>query len=128
MAATPREDLTHQEQGGNPVAVAAVLCAAAMLGWMGRSLVTGQIPFTGDLLHFHYPLRDFYARALAAGQPFDWMPSLFNGFYLVGEGQLGGYHPVHWLLYRVLALDRAFAIELVLAYPVLFTGTWLWLR
>jgi len=33
-----------------------------------------------------------------------------------------------WLLYRNLPLDRAFATELVLAYPVLFTGAWLWLR
>jgi hypothetical protein len=100
----------------------------AMLAWMGRSIVTGQIPFTGDLLHFHYPLRDFYARALAANQPFDWMPGLFSGFYVVGEGQLGGYHPLHWLLYRAQPLDRAFAIELVLAYPFLWAGMWLWLR
>ena len=105
-----------------------VAASLAMLAWMGRSIVTGQIPFTGDLLHFHYPLRDFYARALAAGQPFDWLPGLFSGFYVVGEGQLGGYHPLHWLLYRALPLDRAFAIELVLAYPFLFAGMWLWLR
>ena len=56
----------------------------AMLAWMGRSLVTGQIPFTGDLLHFHYPLRDFYARALAGGQRFDWLPGLFSGFWRRG--------------------------------------------
>ena len=99
-----------------------------MLLWMARPLLTGQVPFTGDLLHFHYPLRDFYAGALAAGQPFDWMPSLFGGFYLVGEGQLGGYHPWHWLLYRFIPLDTAFAIELITAYPVLFAGTLLWLR
>ena len=104
------------------------ICAGAMLAWMGRSLVTGQIPFTGDLLHFHYPLRDFYARALANGHGFDWMPSLYSGFYVVGEGQLGAYHPLHFLLYRLLPLDRAFAVELVLAYPFLFAGTWLWLR
>ncbi len=128
MPATSREPLTDPQPGSRWVAGAAFLCSAAMLAWMGRALVTGQIPFTGDLLHFHYPLRDFYARALATGQPFDWMPALFNGFYLVGEGQVGGYHPVHWLLYRLLPLDRAFAIELVLAYPVLFTGAWLWLR
>ena len=105
-----------------------VAASLAMLAWMARSLFTGQIPFTGDLLHFHYPLRDFYARQLGAGQPFDWMPGLFAGFYVVGEGQLGGYHPLHWLLYRALPLDRAFAAELVLAYPLLFAGTWLWLR
>ena len=110
------------------MAWAALAASLAMLAFMARSLVTGQIPFTGDLLHFHYPLRDFYARQLAAGQPFDWMPGLFAGFYVVGEGQLGGYHPLHWLLYRGLPLDRAFAVELVLAYPLLFAGTWLWLR
>ena len=110
------------------MAWAALAASLAMLAFMARSLVTGQIPFTGDLLHFHYPLRDFYARQLGAGQPFDWMPGLFAGFYVVGEGQLGGYHPLHWLLYRALPLDRAFALELVLAYPLLFAGTWLWLR
>ena len=110
------------------LAAAALLGSLAMLAFMVRSLVTGEIPFTGDLLHFHYPLRDFYARQLVAGQPFDWMPGLFGGFYVVGEGQLGGYHPLHWLLYRTLPLDRAFAIELVIAYPFLFAGVWLWLR
>ena len=110
------------------LAAAALLGSLAMLAFMARSLVTGEIPFTGDLLHFHYPLRDFYARQLSAGQPFDWMPGLFGGFYVVGEGQLGGYHPLHWLLYRTLPLDRAFAIELVVAYPFLFAGMWQWLR
>ena len=114
--------------GQRLVTAVVVACAVLMLAWMGRSVVTGQIPFTGDLLHFHYPLRDFYARALAGGYRFDWMPSLFNGFYVVGEGQLGAYHPLHWLLYRFLPLDRAFAVELVSAYPILFAGTWLWLR
>jgi hypothetical protein len=106
------------------VAVASIL----MLGWMGRSAITGLVPFTGDLLHFHYPLRDFYAAALAKGQPFDWMPSFFTGFYIVGEGQLGGYHPLHLLLYRLLPLDRAFAIELIAAYPFVFAGMRLFLR
>jgi hypothetical protein len=99
-----------------------------MLLWMGRALFTGEIPFTGDLLHFHYPLRDFYASALARGERFDWMPSLFNGFYVVGEGQLGAYHPLHWLLYRFLPLDRAFAIEMVAAYPFMFIGALWFLR
>jgi hypothetical protein len=103
--------------------------AASWLCWRGWA-GSGHRPdsFTGDLLHFHYPLRDFYARALADGQRIDWLPGLFSGFYVVGEGQLGGYHPLHWLLYRALPLDRAFAVELVVAYPCLFAGTWLWLR
>ena len=107
------------------------LSLAAGLGlllWMGRSVATGDVPFTGDLLHLHYPLRDFYARALGRGEPVAWMPSLFNGFYVLGEGQLGAYHPFHWALYRWLPLTTAFAIEILSAYPFLFAGTWLWLR
>jgi len=99
-----------------------------MFAWMSRPAWNGQIPFTGDLLHQHYPLRDFYAQAIASGWSFDWMPSLFNGFYVVGEGQLGAYHPAHWLLYRFLPLDTAFNVEVVAAYPFLFVGTWLLLN
>ena len=102
--------------------------SAAMFLWMARPLLTGEVPFTGDLLHFHYPLRDFYSQALSNGLRFDWMPSLFSGFYVVGEGQLGAYHPLHWLLYRLLPLDVAFDIEIVAAYPFMFAGMWLFLR
>ena len=56
------------------------------------------------------------------------MPSLFNGFYLAGEGQAGTYPPLHWLLYRLLPLNPAFAIEIVVAYPCLFLGTFMFLR
>jgi hypothetical protein len=105
-----------------------LVISGLMLLWMARPLLTGTIPFTGDLLHFHYPLRDFYARALASGHRFDWMPELFAGFYVTGEGQLGPYHPLHLVLYRLLPLDTAFGIELVAAYPFMFAGAWLFLR
>jgi hypothetical protein len=102
--------------------------SAAMLLFMARPLFTGEVPVTGDLFELHYPLRQFYAQALATGQRFDWMPSLFTGLYVVGEGQLGAYHPLHWLLYRMLPLDTAFIIEIVVSYPFMFIGTWLFLR
>jgi hypothetical protein len=102
--------------------------AVLMLGWMGRSLLTGEIPFTGDLLHWNYPIRDFYARALAEGHRVWWWPAIFGGFDVAGEGQLGALHPLHWLLYRVIPLDRAFIIELVAPYVFLFAGAWLFLR
>jgi hypothetical protein len=110
------------------VVLVALGASAAMMLWMMRPLFRGEIPFTGDLLHLHYPLREFYANALASGQRFDWMPSLLGGFYVVGEGQVGGYHPFHWLLYRFVALDHAFMLELVAAYPFMFAGTFLFLR
>lgn len=124
-AASPRDDPARP-----PVRVAplAILLSAGLLLWMGRAVFTGDVPLTGDLLHFHYPLREFYARALAGGHRVSWMPGLFNGFSVVGEGQLGAFHPLHWWLYSSLPLPRAFAVELVAAYPVIFAGTWLWLR
>ncbi len=105
-----------------------LIASATALGWMGRAIVTGKIPFTGDLLHWNYPIRDFYAGALARGQHGWWMPTLFGGFDIAGEGQLGVFHPLHWLLYRLLPLDRAFAIELIAPYLIALAGTWLFLR
>ena len=81
-----------------------VAASLAMLAWMGRSIVTGQIPFTGDLLHFHYPLRDFYAAPLAAGQPFDWMPGLFSRLLRGGGGAAGRLSPA-----ALAAVSRAAA-------------------
>jgi hypothetical protein len=99
-----------------------------MLLWMGRHVFTNEIPYSGDLLNLHYPLRDFYANALKHGFRFDWMPSIFGGFYLSGEGELGPYHPLHLALYRFLPLDTAFNIEVVFSYPFAFAGTWLFLH
>ena len=99
-----------------------LFAAMAVPFWAGRLYVAD------DLGAFHLPIRAHYAQQLARGQPFDWMPQLFCGFYLSGEGQLGGYHPLHWLLYRLLPLPTAFAWELLLSYPLMMVGMWLFLR
>ena len=88
----------------------------------------GRVYVADDLGEFHLPLRNFYAEQLRAGERFDWMPSLFGGFYVTGEGQLGGYHPLHGLLYRWLPLGAAFDLELLASYPLLFGGMFLFLR
>lgn len=104
------------------------LLALGLLAALAWPLFAGRVYMADDLGAFHLPLRDFYARQLAAGEPFDWMPSLYCGFYVTGEGQLGAYHPVHQLLYRLLPLGAAFDWELLLHYPCLLIGTYLWLR
>jgi hypothetical protein len=96
-----------------------LFAAMAMPFWLGRVYVAD------DLGAFHLPLRDFYARQLAAGESWDWMPTLFCGFYVTGEGQLGGYHPLHWLLYRTLPLGAAFNLELLASYPLMAIGMYL---
>jgi hypothetical protein len=106
----------------------ALLAAVLLLGIAATPLFTGQVLVRDDLSCFHLPLRHFYAECLARGHNFDYLPHLFNGFHLHGEGQGGMYHPAHWALYRYLPLDVAFSLELLLSYPLLLLGVALLLR
>lgn len=105
-----------------------LLAATLLFVALAAPFFAQRVYVADDLGEFHLPVRDFYARQLAAGESFDWMPSLYGGFYVAGEGQLGGYHPWHWLLYRTLPLGAAFDIELLSSYPLMFAGGFLFLR
>jgi hypothetical protein len=96
-----------------------------ILAW---PIFTGQVYTANDLGEFHLPLRNFYTQQLSRSEPFDWCPDLYCGFYLTGEGQVGAYHPLHWLLYRMLPLWLAFDLECWLSYPIMFAGLYLFLR
>ncbi|HZZ71908.1 MAG TPA: YfhO family protein [Pirellulales bacterium] len=100
----------------------------AILGALSGPLFRGAVYTGDDLGAYHLPVRAFYADALQHGHAFDWMPSLFNGFYLTGEGQAGVYHSLHWVLYRWLPLSIAFDLEVLLPYPLLLLGMFLFLR
>jgi len=105
-----------------------VLAAAVVFCALVGPMAAGWLYVCDDLGAFHLPVRAFYAEQLARGEPFDWMPNLFAGFYLTGEGQAGTYHPWHWLLYRCLNVQTAMAVELAATYPLMFAGMWLLLR
>jgi hypothetical protein len=102
--------------------------ALLLLGAMTAPLLFGRVNIADDLGAFHLPIRAFYAGQLARGEAFDWMPQLFDGFYLTGEGQAGTYHPWHWLLYRALPLPVAFELELLGSYPFMLWGMYWFLR
>jgi hypothetical protein len=99
-----------------------------LLAAMALPAVLGRVYTADDLGAFHLPLRQFYADCLERGQAFDWMPALFRGFYLTGEGQVGTYHPLHWLLYRLLPLATAWNLEILLNYPLMLAGMYVFLR
>jgi hypothetical protein len=105
-----------------------LLCGVLLCGAMAAPYYLGRVYTSDDLWAYHLPVRQFYAQCLAHGDRFDWMPSLYSGFYLTGEGQAGTYHPLHWLLYRCLPLRAAFDLELLLNYPLLLAGTYFFLR
>ncbi|MGD9644359.1 MAG: hypothetical protein AB7U73_01520 [Pirellulales bacterium] len=106
------------------IAAAAVVWLALAEPWS-----RGAVYLVGDLAEYHLPMRQFYADCLAQGHSPHWLPSLFCGYYLHGEGQVGMLHPAHWLAYRLLSLESAFNFELLVNYPLLIAGTyWLLLR
>ena len=81
-----------------------------------------------DIGTFHIPVRRLFAAALRDGDSFAWTSRMFNGFYLLGEGQLGAFHPLHLLLYRFVPLTIAFNVELIVSYVFALAGMWLFLR
>ncbi len=105
-----------------PVAVLVIVCSLALLAPLLGPLITGRVFVSNDLSWFHLPLRYLYQEALHAGDTVLWTPSIFAGFYLHGEGQIGLFHPFHQLLYRILPLAVGFNLELVSSYPVAFGG------
>ncbi|TMA26265.1 MAG: YfhO family protein [Deltaproteobacteria bacterium] len=82
----------------------------------------------GDLSAFFLPMRIFLAEQLARGRAPIWMPDLFCGFYAHGEGQIGIFHPLRWLLYRFLPVPEAFNLECLLPYPLALIGVALFVR
>ena len=105
--------------------VCTLLAAAGVWLAMAGPMLLGRVYLADDLGAYHLPLRAFYAQQLQKAEPFDWLPNLYNGYYVTGEGQTGGYHPLHLVLYRLLPLPAAFDLELLLSYPWMFAGTYL---
>ena len=105
------------------------LCAigAALLA-LFWPLGLGRLFLYADLGGAFLPLRMFFAERLARGESPLWMPHLFCGFYVHGEGQLGIYHPLRRMSYALLPVDAAFALECLLPYPLALLGFVLLLR
>lgn len=79
-----------------------------------------------DIFGYHVPMRMLYQQMLLHGDPPMWTPALFAGFDLLGEGQIGVFHPLHQILYRALPLDLALNLEILFTYVAALVGTrWL---
>ncbi len=99
-----------------------LLAAIILLSILAMPFFAGGLYTTDDLGNYHLPARAFYAEQLAHGEPFDWMPDVYSGFYLTGEGQLGTYHPLHRFLYRYLPFPAALGWEYLSSYPLMLSG------
>jgi hypothetical protein len=112
----------------NRLALAFLGCGCVALGALFWPFAEGRLFLYYDLGNYHLPVRAFYSAALHNGFSPNWIPNLFTGFDLHGEGQVGMYHPLHWLAYRVLHLRTAFIFECLIAYPLAGIGMALFLR
>ncbi len=128
--AADRPDVRSHAEHGNEkwLFILTAVVSVLLLTVPGWPLLTRRVPIYLDLGIFHLPIRAFYSRCLAEGQPFDWCPHLYGGMFLSGEGEHGPYHPLHLFLYRCLPLDVAFALEVYLHVPLLFAGLFVFLR
>jgi len=105
-----------------------LVACAVLLAALALPFIRGEVYTHDDLGAMHLPLRAFYATCLAQGEAFDWLPHLFGGMYLTGEGQTGAYHPLHLALYRWLPFQVAFDVELLSSYVWMIVGSYLFLR
>jgi hypothetical protein len=120
-----RTDSSAAPPGLLPAAIAGVvaLFVPLLVPWM-----TGRLFTVDDLAQFHIPIRHVFSQALAAGDNTTWTSALLSGVNLHGEGQLGLFHPLHALLYRVFSLETALTMEVVTSYAFGFAGMLIWLR
>ena len=105
-----------------------LLAALILLSLLAMPFFAGGLYTADELGKFHLPARAFYAEQLAHGEAFDWMPDVYSGFYLTGEGQVGTYHPLHRFLYRFLPLRAALGWEYLCSYPLMLAGMYFLLR
>src|SRR3954447_26918448 len=94
---------------------------AILFGLMALPVLRGQVFVHDDLGYYYTPVRAFFAHCLATGEDPSWFPNLFNGFFLLGEGN-GLAHPWVRVLYTTLPLGPALNVERLANYPALLAG------
>ena len=108
--------------------VAGILMAVLVLGVLAFPLLTGRVYTFGDIGNWRLPVRAFFSESLKNHEGYEWCPTLGCGYYLLGEGQLGMYHPLHQTIYRLLPLGIGLNVEFLVNYATLFLGFTLFLR
>ncbi len=110
--------------------LAVLIAVASATVWlvMAVPLFTGEVYSISDLWRFYLPLRAHYASSLAQGEWPAWFSGLYGGYNVHGAGQFGMCHPSQFLLYRFLPLNVALDLEILLSYPFMFAGMYLFLQ
>lgn len=129
MASVRRTETSHAAGTrllSETIILTALLLASLLMFLLILSpTLQNKLYLNNDLHAFMIPLKYLYASGLRAGRLDLWTPTIFSGFYMHGEGQIGMLHPFHLLLYRFVPFTQAFGLELLAIYLVLFAGSYL---
>jgi hypothetical protein len=104
------------------------LTLLAIFAILSLPYLQGDVHAGFDLREQFIPWRVAWSVALERGELGLWNPFLGRGFPHHGEGQTGLLHPDHWLAYRMLPVQLAIVLEMLLVYPLTFLGMALFLR
>lgn len=92
------------------------------------SLYTSQDVGRGDLTHFNYPLKDFYAKKLKSFELPLWTDQIFTGFPILAESQVGTFYLPNLILFYFLPTPWAFNLSFVLSYFLAGLGVYFYCR
>jgi hypothetical protein len=112
--------------GAAGLSVAALVLVVCLSGADG--LVAGVVPFERDTSAFYYPLMRWAADQLRHGTFPLWIPSIFSGYPIFADGEIGLAYPPALLALLALPTDRALVLLRLLHLALAAVGTYLLAR
>jgi hypothetical protein len=94
-------------------AVGVVAVPAALLAWLWPIGIGGEMPVGGDVTQFFMGLMAVLGESLRAGRLPVWNDLWGYGFPGLAESQMGVFYPIHIVVYRLLAVETAYVVSLV---------------
>jgi hypothetical protein len=88
----------------------------------------GPIFFGRDTTTFYYPLTSWAAATIRDGQWPLWTPTIFGGYPLFADGEIGLLSPFQAALLATLQMPLAYSVGRALAYAIAALGLYLYAR
>lgn len=92
------------------------------------SLYTSQDFGRGDLTHFNYPIKTFYADSIKNFELPLWTDLIAQGYPLFSEGQIGTFYLPNLILFFLLPAPWAFNLSYVVIYFLASSGVFFYCR
>ena len=98
----------------------------SLLMWHG--LLRGHDLNGGDTWPYFFPQKIVLADSFARNELPLWHDLTGPGYPLLAESQAGVYYPTNQILYRILDVNRAYYVSIILHYALAFLFTWRFAR